>query len=117
MARRLEKSKNRMVLGVAGGVAEYFKIDPVIVRIIFILLVFANGVGALLYLVLALIMPKAEAAGAPPLAVVKENLMTAPQEAKEASRRVVEVLRGSPVAPKEPSEKVSTPKDGETPSR
>ena len=117
VARKLQKSKNRMVLGVAGGVADYFKIDPVIVRIVFILLVFANGLGILLYLVLALLLPKAEAESASPLTVVKENLMTAPQDAKEASRRVVQVLRGTPAETKEPHEKVSTPPDGETPSR
>lgn len=117
VARRLQKSKNRMVLGVAGGVADYFRIDPVIVRIVFILLVFANGLGILLYLILALLLPKAEAGSASPLAVVKENVMTAPQDAKEASRRVVQVLRGTSTETKESHEKVSPPTDGETPSR
>ena len=89
MARKLQKSKNRMLVGVAGGIADYFRIDPVIVRAIFILLVFANGLGILLYILLALLMPKAEATSAGPLAVVKENLKTAPQDAKEAGRRGV----------------------------
>ena len=118
VARRLQKSKNRMILGVAGGIADYFRIDPVIVRVIFILLVFANGLGVLLYILLALLLPKAEAASARPLAVVKENLQTAPQDAKEAGRRVVQVLRGTPTETKESPEKTSAQTDGtEKPSR
>lgn len=112
MARRLQKSKNRLLLGVAGGVAEYFNADPVIIRVIFVLLVFANGIGILLYLLLALLMPKAEAAPAQPLAVVKENLKTAPRDATEAGRRVVQVLRGSPAEKQESAEQNSAQKDG-----
>lgn len=112
MARRLQKSKNRLVLGVAGGIADYFKVDPVIVRAIFILLVFANGLGIPLYILLALLMPKAEAAPAEPLAVMKENLKTAPREAREAGRRVVAVLRGTSAEAQEPQEKASAQKDG-----
>ncbi|MBI2973228.1 MAG: PspC domain-containing protein [Armatimonadetes bacterium] len=114
MARRLQKSKNRLLLGVAGGVAEYFNADPVIIRVIFVLLVFANGIGILLYLLLALLMPKAEAAPAQPLAVVKENLKTAPRDATEAGRRIVQVLRGSPAEKQESVEQNSARKnDGE----
>ena len=94
MAGKLQKGRNRILLGVAGGLAEYFKIDPVIVRVIFILLIFANGFGILLYAVLALLMPKPEGAGAKPFAVVKENLKMAPQDAMDAGRRAVSVLRG-----------------------
>lgn len=112
MARRLQKSRNRLVLGVAGGIADYFNIDPVIVRAIFILLVFANGVGILLYILLSLLMPKAGATTAETLAVVKENLKTAPREATEAGRRVVQVLRGTSPETTEPKEEVSVHKDG-----
>ena len=113
MARRLQKSRNRLVLGVAGGIADYFNVDPVIVRAIFILLVFANGVGILLYVVLSLLMPKAgTSTTAETLAVVKENLKTAPQEATEAGRRVVKALRGTTPEMTEPKEEVSVHKDG-----
>ena len=40
MARRLVKSKDRKLFGVAGGVAEYFDIDPTIVRVGFAVLCF-----------------------------------------------------------------------------
>lgn len=99
MAGRLVKSsRNRMVFGVAGGVAEYLRVDPVIIRVVFILLAFASGIGVLVYLLLTLIMPRAEATVSEPLAVVKDNIKTAPRETSEAGRRVVSVLRG-PAAP------------------
>lgn len=111
MARRFEKSgKNKILFGVAGGVAEYFKVDPVIVRVIFILAAFASGVGVLVYLLLALIMPKAGTPVREPLAVLKENLKAAPQEATEAGRRVVQVLRGA-AGPERSGDQAERPED------
>ena len=46
------------VFGVCGGIAEYFDIDPTIVRVAWAILVFAYGTGLLAYLVCALCMPK-----------------------------------------------------------
>ena len=55
--KRLYRSKvDRIFAGVCGGFAEYFNIDPVIVRILFILLIFINGWGLLLYLVSLIVM-------------------------------------------------------------
>lgn len=55
---RLHRSRtNRVILGVCGGLAEYFRIDAVLVRIICIL-VAMSGVGFFIYLVAALIMPE-----------------------------------------------------------
>jgi len=50
-------SKNRILGGVAGGIGEYFNIDPVLVRILFVLLGLSGGGGVILYLVLWLIIP------------------------------------------------------------
>ena len=54
----LRRSKDdRLFAGVAGGLGDYFGIDPVIVRIGFIILTFFGGVGIALYLVSWLIVP------------------------------------------------------------
>ena len=45
------------IFGVCGGVAEYLDVDPTVVRVICILLIFACGTGLLAYLVCALCMP------------------------------------------------------------
>ena len=53
---RIEEGK--VVDGVCGGIAEYFDIDPLIVRIIFGISLFFTGIGAIVYLVCALAFPK-----------------------------------------------------------
>jgi phage shock protein PspC (stress-responsive transcriptional regulator) len=59
--RILRKGRTRMIGGVCSGLAEYFNIEVTIVRVIFVLAVFASGAGLLLYLLLWLFMPEAEA--------------------------------------------------------
>lgn len=56
--RQLHRStRHKMVAGVAGGLAESFKIDPTLVRLGFVLLSFVGGHGLLLYLILWAILP------------------------------------------------------------
>lgn len=50
-------STDRKISGVCGGIAEYLNIDSTIIRVAFILIVFAGGFGLLLYILAAIIMP------------------------------------------------------------
>ena len=65
--RRLTRSRNERVLGgVAGGIAEYLGIDPVLVRIAWVILVLAGfGLGLIVYIVAWIITPEAEPGEAP----------------------------------------------------
>jgi len=57
--RRLYRSRDeRMLAGVAGGLAEYFNIDPTIVRLLFVFFTLTGGPGAVAYLVMALVVPE-----------------------------------------------------------
>jgi phage shock protein PspC (stress-responsive transcriptional regulator) len=57
--RRLCRSVvNRRVAGVCGGVAEYFNIDPLIVRLVWFLSIFAHGVGLFAYIAAWIIIPE-----------------------------------------------------------
>jgi phage shock protein PspC (stress-responsive transcriptional regulator) len=59
MGTRLYRSRDdRMIAGVAGGVADYFQLDPSLVRIVWALLAFAGGFGILLYIVMAIVVPE-----------------------------------------------------------
>ncbi|HEX9682630.1 MAG TPA: PspC domain-containing protein [Acidimicrobiales bacterium] len=55
--RLTRSSDDRIIAGVAGGVAQYFAIDPVIVRIVFVVICLANGIGVLIYLAGWLMIP------------------------------------------------------------
>lgn len=57
--KRLIRSRNnRMLFGVCAGLADYLNVDPVIIRLLAVLLTLWNGVGLLVYLVLAIVMPQ-----------------------------------------------------------
>lgn len=56
MEKKLKKSKNKMLTGVAGGIAEYFGIDATIVRILFAVSGFFGGAGIVIYIICLLIM-------------------------------------------------------------
>lgn len=57
--KKLFRSRiNRQIAGVCGGLGEFFGIDPVIVRVLFIIGTIMGGPGLLLYIILALVMPE-----------------------------------------------------------
>ena len=59
MAKRFYRSTtNKVISGVCGGIGEYFDIDPVLVRVITILLVIATGFVFLAYIIAWIIVPK-----------------------------------------------------------
>jgi phage shock protein PspC (stress-responsive transcriptional regulator) len=65
--RRLFRSRgDRVVAGVCGGLARYLNVDPVIVRVAAVALVFAGGAGLLLYAAAFLLVPNEGEGGAPP---------------------------------------------------
>ncbi len=71
--RLVRSESNKMIAGVCGGLAEYLALDPIIVRVAFVALGLASGMGGIIYLILALITPSESNVGqAPPS--VKENL-------------------------------------------
>ncbi len=57
--KKLYKSrKNRVIAGVCGGIAEYFNVDPVLIRLIAVLFFFTGGASLIAYIVGVIIMPK-----------------------------------------------------------
>ncbi|HEV8336210.1 MAG TPA: PspC domain-containing protein [Candidatus Polarisedimenticolia bacterium] len=62
MARALRKSRNRILGGVCGGIAEWLEWDPTVVRVLYVVfsIVSAAFPGILVYLILWLIMPPPE---------------------------------------------------------
>jgi phage shock protein PspC (stress-responsive transcriptional regulator) len=58
--RLYRDSDNAILAGVCSGLASYFSIDPIVIRLIFIILTIANGIGILIYFVMWLIVPPAK---------------------------------------------------------
>lgn len=59
MEKKLYKSnQNKMLDGVRGGIAEYFGIDPTVVRLIWALFSLMGGCGILAYIIAAIIIPR-----------------------------------------------------------
>jgi phage shock protein C len=87
MQPRLTRSRNEAVIaGVCGGLAEYFHIDPVIVRMIFVLVTVTSGLGLLVYPVLWIVMPQGAApAGGAPLGSSPPQLRLPGEEAQQGA--------------------------------
>ncbi|MDP4281222.1 MAG: PspC domain-containing protein [Bacteroidota bacterium] len=56
--RLFRSNTNKVIGGVCGGLAEYFDMDPTLVRIIFVILAVCAGGGVLIYLILWLVTPE-----------------------------------------------------------
>lgn len=58
MQKRLTRDmNNKMIAGVCSGIARYFNIDPVIIRLLWVVAIFFFGTGFLFYILCAIIMP------------------------------------------------------------
>ncbi len=98
MTRRLTRDQKNAVLGgVAAGFGNYFGVDPVLVRLVFILLAFLNGFGLVAYAVGWVIMPReGEAvveAGAKETAPVDRLV----ERVRQAGERVADEFQRLPV--------------------
>ncbi len=56
--KKLQKSQtDKKLCGVCAGIAEYFNIDPTLVRLLWVLVSLAGGAGVLAYIIAAIVMP------------------------------------------------------------
>lgn len=99
MARRLVRNTRKAILGgVAAGLGDYLDVDPVLIRLIFVLLCIAGGSGFLLYVVCWLIMPRDDEepvpGGQPPPPADRFV-----DEMREAGERVADSIRRTTAGP------------------
>jgi phage shock protein PspC (stress-responsive transcriptional regulator) len=72
--RLVRSTDERIIAGVCGGLARYLGIDPVLVRLAFLLLIPAGGVGVPLYFILMIIMPSEEDVDLSQSEIVEKNI-------------------------------------------
>jgi len=71
---RLTKSiSDKVICGVCGGIAEYLTIDPVLIRLLFVILALSGGSGVIIYIILCLIVPEATSTATTTQEVIAEN--------------------------------------------
>lgn len=57
MKRVYRSRTDKKIAGVCGGLAKYFDVDPVIVRLLWIFLLFFGGAGIILYIIAWIVIP------------------------------------------------------------
>ena len=97
MAKRLYRSrKNCWIAGICGGIAEYFDIDPILVRIIAVLTIFLNGLGLIAYIIAWILIPQnPEPLAKEEISEKKGGLGKMKEKAEKVAHEIGEGIRGS----------------------
>jgi phage shock protein C len=91
MEKRLFRSRDdRMIAGVCGGLGDYLGLDPVWLRLLFILLLFAWGIGLWAYLILWIIVPLEGREMTTPGDTVQANVQEMAERARELGQGLQE---------------------------
>lgn len=103
--RLLRDSKNKMVAGVASGIANYFEVDPNIIRLLFIVLAVFGGSGILIYFLLWLLLPKDTSKTTEEKDVMRENVQQMKDAVREFAKEIKKETHGDTHEKKEKSQK------------
>lgn len=82
MKKLYRSRENKVLAGVCGGIGEYFEIDPVIIRLIWIVLTMIWGFGFFLYIIAIFLIPLE------PKEIKIQDVSTSPQESKKDYRHL-----------------------------
>lgn len=97
-AKLMRSQEDRYFAGVCGGIAAYLGVDSVFVRLAFVLLTFASGMGVLLYLILLVLMPKDNSTDEPTIRIMQDNTEGFPEEASNSIKRARQHPQGPTIA-------------------
>ncbi len=84
--RRLERdTSNKMIAGVASGVANYFNLDPTIVRVLWAVTIVLGGFGLIVYVIMWIVVPEARTPAESERAPAEEAEDSGTEQARPAS--------------------------------
>ena len=87
MSKKLYRSeKDKIIGGVCAGIADYFNIDPVIIRIIFVIALITEGLGLMVYIVLWIVLPSERSKKEKSKEIVEENTEEIISDIKEVTK-------------------------------
>ncbi len=93
MPKKLYRSRDDSIIaGVCGGLAEYFNIDPVIVRVIAVASIFLSGLGLIAYIILWLVVPLQGSERAEPRETIAANVAEIKEKAEGIGQEVRDTL-------------------------
>jgi len=93
--RKFYRSRsNRVMAGICSGLAHYFDIDPLLVRLVFVALALVNGLGFLIYLIMWIIVPDETSQGLSGEDIVQANLQDMSEQAKRIGRTLTTSTQG-----------------------
>jgi phage shock protein C len=99
MNRLYRSDKDKFVAGVCGGLADYLHVDPLILRILFVLLALFQGVGFVVYLVLWLFTPTASSATLSQEEIMRQNLSEMGERARHLGHEAHDTLHAHGSSP------------------
>ncbi|NDJ53028.1 MAG: PspC domain-containing protein [Chloroflexi bacterium] len=92
--RRLVRStRDRVLGGVSAGLARYLGVDPVLIRLGFVILMLINGLGLLIYTVMWLIIPPEDQPDLPGEEAIRVNF----EDMRQSAGRLIEQVPALPV--------------------
>lgn len=94
--RLVRRTDDKMIAGVAGGVADFFGLDPTLVRVLFVLLAVFGGGGLVLYVVMWVIVPKPQDVALPAGDVARANVDDMVGQARRAATDVRKAVTRDP---------------------
>jgi phage shock protein PspC (stress-responsive transcriptional regulator) len=94
--RLYRSEKNRVIAGVAGGLAAYFDLDPNFVRLLFVLSAFIFGLGILVYLLLWILLPPESKLKQPESKNIKENVQDIAYKSRGAAKETGSLFNAEP---------------------
>ena len=101
------RDKNRGVIaGVCAGLAQYFGVSPVLLRLIFVLLAFSGGPAVPVYLILWIILPEKATLGLPQHDTVRENVQDIQSQARNLGQELQSTLGSTGHTQAAPSKRI-----------
>jgi phage shock protein C len=97
-AKLMRSREDRFFGGVCGGIAAYLGVDTVFVRLAFVLLIFASGVGLLLYLILLVLMPVEVGTEERSIRILRDNPDGLQEEVEDGLKRAQQHPQGPTIA-------------------
>ena len=102
MDKLFRSESDRIVGGVAGGMARYLNLDPLLLRIVFVVMAMINGIGLAIYLLLWLIVPVEQASFESQEEILRQNadeIRKRGLELSEEAQRAIETKWGTGAGP------------------